>query len=57
MSTGHIEEPSLRRATKAEACRRLEVSLSSLDQRIAAGEPPVEREQLGAQIRLTGQNQ
>ena len=52
MSSGHIEEHSLLRVTKSEACRRLGVSLSTLDRRIAAGELPVEREQLGAQVRV-----
>ena len=42
----------MRLLTKAEACRELAVSLSTLDRRIAAGEVAVEREPHGRRHRL-----
>ena len=45
MSQDHPIATPLRRATKAEACQLLQVSLSTLDRRIAAGQLAVERVQ------------
>ena len=42
----------MRQLTKAEACRELAVSLSTLDRRIASGEIEVRREQLGRRHRV-----
>ena len=42
----------MRLLTKAEACRELAVSLSTLDRRIALGEIEVRREQQGRQRRV-----
>ena len=42
----------MRLLTKAEACRELAVSLSTLDRRIAAGEVPVRREPRGRRHRV-----
>ena len=47
MSTDHTNETPHQRVTKAEACRRLGVSLSTLDRRIAEGQLEVERVQQG----------
>ena len=47
MSTDHTTETPHQRVTKAEACRRLGVSLSTLDRRIAEGQLEVERVQQG----------
>ncbi len=42
----------MRQLTKAEACRELAVSLSTLDRRIASGEIQVRREQHGRRHRI-----
>ena len=42
----------MRLLTKAEACRELRLSLSTLNRRIAAGEVPVRREPRGRQHRV-----
>ena len=42
----------MRQLTKAEACRKLEVSLSTLDRRIASGEIRVRREPHGSRHRI-----
>ena len=42
----------MRQLTKAEACRELAVSLSTLDRRIASGEIEVRREQRGSRHRI-----
>ncbi len=42
----------MRQLTKAEACRELAVSLSTLDRRIAAGEIEVRREEQGRRRRV-----
>ena len=42
----------MRLLTKAEACRELRLSLSTLNRRIAAGEVPVRREPLGRRHRV-----
>ena len=42
----------MRLLTKAEACRELAVSLSTLDRRIASGEIEVKREQQGRRRRV-----
>ena len=42
----------MRQMTKAEACRELAVSLSTLDRRIASGEIEVRREQHGRRHRV-----
>ena len=42
----------MRLLTKAEACRELRVSLSTLNRRIAAGEVPVKREPRGRRHRV-----
>ena len=42
----------MRQMTKAEACRELAVSLSTLDRRIASGEIEVKREQHGRRHRV-----
>ena len=42
----------MRQLTKAEACRELAVSLSTLDRRIASGDIQVRREQRGSRHRL-----
>ena len=42
----------MRQLTKAEACRELAVSLSTLDRRIASGEIEVRREQHGRRHRV-----
>ena len=42
----------IRPMTKAEACRGLRVSLSTLNRRIAAGEVPVKREPRGHRHRV-----
>ena len=42
----------MRRLTKAEACRELAVSLSTLDRRIASGEIEVRRERHGRRHRI-----
>ena len=42
----------MRLLTKAEACRELSVSLSTLNRRIAAGEVPVKREPRGRRHRV-----
>lgn len=42
----------MRLMTKAEACRELAMSLSTLDRRIASGEIEVRREQLGRRHRV-----
>lgn len=42
----------MRMLTKAEACRELKVSLSTLNRRIAAGEVAVHREPLGRRHRV-----
>ena len=42
----------MRQLTKAEACRELAVSLSTLDRRIASGEIEVRREQRGRRHRV-----
>ena len=42
----------MRQLTKAEACRELAVSLSTLDRRIASGEIRVRREQRGRRHRI-----
>ena len=42
----------MRLMTKAEACRELAMSLSTLDRRIASGEIKVKREQLGRRHRV-----
>ena len=42
----------MRQLTKAEACRELAVSLSTLDRRIASGEIQVRREQRGRRYRI-----
>ncbi len=42
----------MRQLTKAEACRELKVSLSTLNRRIAAGEVPVRREPRGRRHRV-----
>ncbi len=42
----------MRLMTKAEACREMAVSLSTLDRRIASGEIEVRREQLGRRHRV-----
>ena len=43
---------SIRLLTKAEACRELAVSLSTLDRRIASGELPTKREPRGRRHRV-----
>ena len=43
---------SMRQMTKAEACRELAVSLSTLDRRIASGEIEVRRERHGRRHRI-----
>ena len=45
MSQDHQIATPLRRVTKAEACQLLQVSLFTLDRRIAAGQLAVERVQ------------
>ena len=47
MSQDHSIDPSLRRVTKSEACQLLNVSLSTLNRRIAEGQLEVERVQQG----------
>ena len=42
----------MRLLTKAEACRQLRLSLSTLNRRIAAGEVPVKREPRGRRHRV-----
>ena len=42
----------MRWLTKAEACRELSVSLSTLDRRIASGEIPARREPRGRRYRV-----
>ena len=42
----------MRLLTKAEACRELRLSLSTLNRRIAAGEAPVKREPRGRRHRV-----
>ena len=42
----------MRNLTKAEACRELKVSLSTLDRRIASGEIPARREPRGRRHRV-----
>ena len=42
----------MRQLTKAEACRKLAVSLSTLDRRIASGDIEVRREQQGRRHRI-----
>ena len=42
----------MRMLTKAEACRELRLSLSTLNRRIAAGEVPVRREPRGRRHRV-----
>ena len=42
----------MRLLTKAEACRELRLSLSTLNRRIAAGEVPVRREPRGRRHRV-----
>ena len=42
----------MRLLTKAEACRELAVSLSTLDRRIASGEIEVRREEQGRRRRV-----
>ena len=42
----------MRLLTKAEACRELRLSLSTLNRRIAAGEMPVRREPRGQRHRV-----
>ncbi len=42
----------MRQLTKAEACRELAMSLSTLDRRIASGDIPVRREQQGRRHRI-----
>ena len=42
----------MRQLTKAEACRELAVSLSTLDRRIASGDIQVRREQRGSRHRI-----
>ncbi len=42
----------MRLLTKAEACRELSLSLSTLNRRIAAGEVPVKREPRGRRHRV-----
>ena len=42
----------MRLLTKAEACRELAVSLSTLDRRIASGEVPTKREPRGRRHRV-----
>ena len=42
----------MRQLTKAEACRKLAVSLSTLDRRIASGDIQVRREQHGRRHRI-----
>ena len=42
----------MRQLTKAEACRELAVSLSTLDRRIASGDFQVRREQRGSRHRI-----
>ncbi len=42
----------MRLLTKAEACRELRLSLSTLNRRIAAGEVPVKREPRGRRHRV-----
>ncbi len=42
----------MRQLTKAEACRELAVSLSTLDRRIASGDIQVRREQRGSRHRV-----
>ena len=42
----------MRQLTKAEACRELAMSLSTLDRRIASGDIQVRREQRGSQHRI-----
>ena len=42
----------MRQLTKAEACRELAVSLSTLDRRIASGDLQVRREQHGSRHRI-----
>ena len=42
----------MRQLTKAEACRELAVSLSTLDRRIASGDIQVRREQHGSRHRI-----
>ena len=42
----------MRQLTKAEACRELAVSLSTLDRRIASGEIQIRREQQGRRHRI-----
>ena len=45
MSQDHPIESSLRRVTKSDACRLLQVSLSTLNRRVAEGQIAVERVQ------------
>ena len=47
MSQDHSIDPSLRRVPKSEACQFLNVSLSTLNRRIAEGQLEVERVQQG----------
>ena len=47
MAQDHSNDPSLRRVTKPEACQILQVSLSTLNRRIAEGQLEVERVQQG----------
>ncbi len=42
----------MRQLTKAEACREMAVSLSTLDRRIASGDIQVRREQRGSRHRI-----
>ena len=52
MSQGHSNDPSLRRVTKPEACQILQVSLSTLNRRIAEGQLEVERVRQGQAYRI-----
>ena len=52
MSPDHSIDPPLRRVTKPEACQILQVSLSTLNRRIAEGQLAVERVQQGLAHRI-----
>ncbi len=47
-----MRDEDMRLLTKAEACRELRLSLSTLNRRIAAGEVPVRREPRGRRHRV-----
>ena len=47
-----MEGEAMRLLTKAEACRELRLSLSTLNRRIAAGEVPVRRDPRGRRHRV-----